>query len=95
MSHLTVVATVTAKAGFEDEVGSILGKLVEPTLKEEGCINYDLHRSIENSAVYVFHENWESKAHLDAHLETAHIKQCQASLDGKTASTELYLLNKI
>ena len=95
MSYLTVVATVTAKSGLEEEVGSTLAKLVEPTLKEDGCINYDLHKSIENPAVYVFHENWESRAHLDKHLETEHIKACQAALEGKTESTELYLLNKI
>ena len=95
MTYLTVVATVTAKEGFEEEVGQTLAKLIEPTLKEDGCINYDLHRSIENSAVYVFHENWESKNHLDKHLETDHIKACQAALDGKTESTELFLLNKV
>ena len=95
MSHLTVVAKVTAKAGFEEEVGNTLGKLVEPTLKEDGCINYDLHKSIEDPAVYIFHENWLSKDHLDKHLETDHIKACQAALEGKTENTELYLLNKI
>ena len=95
MTYLTVVATVKAKAGFEDEVGKTLAKLIEPTLKEEGCINYDLHRSIEDSSIFVFHENWESKAHLDRHLETEHIKTCQAALEGKTESTELYLLNKV
>ena len=95
MSVLTVVATVKAKKGFEKEVGSILKKLIEPTLKERGCINYDLHESINTPGVYVFHENWESKALLDAHLQTDHIKKCQESLDGKTASTELFLLNKI
>lgn len=94
MSHLTVVATVTAKAEFIEEVGAALKALVEPTLKEEGCINYDLHQSIENSAVYVFHENWQSKEHLDAHLATEHIKACQAVLAGKTEKTDLYLLNK-
>ncbi len=95
MSTLTVVATVTAKQGFEQEVGQILKKLIEPTLKENGCLNYDLHESIETAGVYVFHENWTSKKHLDAHLKTAHIKECQAALEGKTASTELFLLNKV
>ena len=95
MSYLTVVATVTAKAGFEQEVGDALQKLIEPTLKEEGCINYDLHKSIEDPVVYVFHENWETKEHLDRHLETDHIKTCQATLEGKTVSTDLYLLNKV
>lgn len=95
MSHLTVVATVTAKVEFIEDVGNALEALIAPTLQEDGCINYDLHKSIENPAIYVFHENWTSKAHLDAHLATAHIKMCQAALDGKTERTELYLLNKV
>lgn len=95
MSHLTVVATVTAKEEFIEDVANALGALIAPTLLEDGCINYDLHKSIENPAVYVFHENWASKAHLDAHLVTEHIKICQAALDGKTERTELYLLNKV
>ena len=95
MSALTVVATVTAKQGFEKEVEQILKKLIAPTLEEDGCINYDLHQSIDTPGVYVFHENWQSKSHLDDHLQTDHIKECQAALDGKITSTELFLLNKI
>ena len=42
--------------------------------KEAGCINYDLHISPEDDGKFLFHENWTSKAHLDAHLKNTHIQ---------------------
>ncbi|MEI7533929.1 MAG: putative quinol monooxygenase, partial [Verrucomicrobiae bacterium] len=44
-----------------------------PTRKEAGCINYDLHALPEVPGKFLFHENWTSQAHLDAHLKSAHI----------------------
>jgi quinol monooxygenase YgiN len=51
---------------------------VAPTLKERGCINYDLHDSPDQPGVLVFLENWESKADLDAHLASPHIDAFRA-----------------
>ncbi len=70
---ITVVATFQARPGKETELKNALIGLVTPTRKEAGCINYDLHASPEDPAKFLFHENWTSKAHLDAHLKTAHI----------------------
>jgi quinol monooxygenase YgiN len=66
---ITVVATHQAKPGKEDELKKALIRLVEPTRKEAGCINFDLHISPENPGKFMFHENWTSRAHLDAHLQ--------------------------
>jgi quinol monooxygenase YgiN len=65
---VTVLAIMTAKAGREDEVLKEMQALIEPTRSEEGCINYDLHRSLEDPAKFMFHENWRSKQDLDQHL---------------------------
>lgn len=73
-SKLSVVAYVEAKPGMEEQVKSNLQALVEPTRREEGCFNYDLHQSADNPALFVFYENWTSKAALDAHLETPHVR---------------------
>ena len=70
---ITVVATFQARPGKKTELKNALIGLVAPTRKEAGCINYDLHASPEDPAKFLFHENWTSKAHLDAHLKTAHI----------------------
>jgi len=71
---ITVVATFQAKPGKEDELKQALIGLLAPTRQEVGCINYDLHVLPEDPARFLFHENWMSKAHLDAHLQSAHIK---------------------
>ncbi|HEY2329688.1 MAG TPA: putative quinol monooxygenase [Verrucomicrobiae bacterium] len=71
---ITVVATFQAKPGKEAELKTALIGLVAPTRKEAGCINYDLHTSPEDPAKFLFHENWLSKAALDAHLQMPHIQ---------------------
>ncbi len=42
--------------------------LVVPSRKDAGCLNYDLHQAQDDPALFLFHENWASKAHLDQHL---------------------------
>jgi quinol monooxygenase YgiN len=71
---VTVVATFQAKPGKEAELKKALIGLVAPTRKEAGCINYDLHALPEDPAKFLFHENWTTKAHLDTHLQSAHIQ---------------------
>ncbi|HWI59301.1 MAG TPA: putative quinol monooxygenase [Bacillota bacterium] len=65
---LTVVAQIKAQPGKEAAVRQELLSLVEPSRKDAGCLNYDLHQAMDNPALFLFHENWTSKAHLDAHL---------------------------
>jgi quinol monooxygenase YgiN len=65
---LTVLAHVKAKAGKEADIHRELLSLVAPSRKDEGCINYDLHQAVDNPGLFMFHENWASKAHLDRHL---------------------------
>jgi quinol monooxygenase YgiN len=78
---ITVVATFQARPGKETELKEILTDLVAPTRKEAGCLNYDLHAAADNPAMFLFHENWTSKAHLDAHLQSAHIKALLPRVD--------------
>ena len=47
---LTILAQVTAAPGKEDFVKSALQALIPPTLKEEGCIQYDMHQDNDNPA---------------------------------------------
>jgi quinol monooxygenase YgiN len=74
MKTITVVATFQARPGKEAELKKALIGLVAPTRLEAGCLNYDLHVRPEDLAKFLFHENWTSQAHLDAHLQSAHIK---------------------
>jgi quinol monooxygenase YgiN len=40
-----------------------------------------LHMSPEDPAKFLFHENWTSKAHLDAYLKNTHIQVLLLRLD--------------
>ena len=74
MNSITVTATFQARPGKEVQLRAALIGLLAPTRKEVGCVNYDLHQSPEDSAKFLFHENWTNKAALDAHLQSAHVK---------------------
>jgi quinol monooxygenase YgiN len=67
-SRISVVAKLKAKPGMEEQVKKELMGLVAPSRKDKGCINYDLHQSVDDPCLFVFYENWESKADLDKHL---------------------------
>jgi quinol monooxygenase YgiN len=71
---LTVIARMRAKPGCEARVEAELLKLVAPTRAEEGCINYDLHKSQIEPAVFMFYENWTSRELLDRHLASPHLQ---------------------
>jgi quinol monooxygenase YgiN len=69
------------KPGLAEKVKQELSALVAPTLVEEGCINYDLHQSLDRAEHFRFYENWTSKEHLDRHLQSAHVKRFIANAD--------------
>lgn len=81
MSPISIVARVKAKAGIEEEVFSRLKSLVEPTRKEDGCISYVLHRSLNDPTLFIFYEKWNSKEAIDRHMQAPHIAPVIASAD--------------
>jgi quinol monooxygenase YgiN len=48
--------------------------LVAPTSIEPGCLRYDLYRSNDDPAVWVFLGRWRSESDMDAHVETKHFR---------------------
>ena len=77
---VTVTATFQARPGQESALRLALLGLLTPTRQEPGCLNYDLHQSAEDSARFLFHENWTDRAALDAHLQTPHVQQVLSGL---------------
>ena len=73
MSQITVIASMKAKPGQEENAYTELMTLVEKTRTEAGCINYDLHRGLEDRSQFVFYENWTSMEALETHWATPHL----------------------
>ena len=76
---LTIVAIATAASGQEAALRAAQEQLVAETVKEPGCLRYELHQSREDSRVLVFVETWASEAQWRAHMEGAATKRFQAS----------------
>jgi quinol monooxygenase YgiN len=78
---LTVIAHMKARPGKEEELKAALESLVEPTTREKGYVNYDMHQALDDPGVFYFYENWESAEDLDAHLAGPHLTQFAGRLD--------------
>jgi len=74
MSTITIVARLTAKSNAIEAVKAEVLKMVAPTRREEGCLEYRLHQDNDNPAVFVFYENWKNQSCLEQHLGSSHHK---------------------
>lgn len=95
MSKLTIVANFIAKNEKIELVKSELLKLVSITLKEDGCIQYDLHQDNENPARFMFYEIWESKDKWLTHMEASHLKAYQKATEGAIEDFSLFEMYKL
>ena len=77
----TIIGTVTARPETRAELETLLAAQVAPTRVEAGCINYDFHVDAADPCVFVFYENWVSRAALDAHLAMPHLQPLFSQLD--------------
>lgn len=90
--YLTIVAKIEAKRDKIEFVKAELLKLIEPTRKEVGCVQYDLHLDNENPALFIFIENWESEEVLQDHANSEHFKAFTKATDG---ALENFIVNKM
>lgn len=68
---LTLVATLVAKAGSEDELQQTLQDLQGASRAEADCIQYDFHKDAEQPRTFHMVEQWRDEAALTAHEATA------------------------
>jgi quinol monooxygenase YgiN len=92
---LTIVARIKAKPGRQDALAAELIKLVAPTLVEDGCLQYDLHRDCEDPGNFLFFENWETKEQWQAHMESPQLKAYMAVADDLVDVFELFRMGKV
>ena len=85
---LTLIVMLRAKDGQHLLLEAELRALVGPTRKEEGCLQYDLHRGADQPGTFLFHEVWESREHHAAHTRTPHFLRWNARKDALLASKE-------
>jgi len=85
---LTLIVLLRAKEGQHPLLEAELRALVGPTRKEEGCLQYDLHRGADQPGTFLFHEVWASREHHAAHTRTPHFLRWNARKDSLLATRE-------
>ena len=69
---IKVVAKNFLKPECVAEAAPLFREMIAATCKEDGCIEYRLFIDTKDPTEYVFVEEWESQAALDAHMKTPH-----------------------
>ena len=68
-----VIAQLKLKPGTSERAAAEARKVVEGTVKEDGCLFYDFNLSVTDPTRLVAVERWESKEALARHNETLHL----------------------
>lgn len=79
---IRVVARLIAKPDRIDDLKAVTLSVLAPTRQEPGCLCYELHQNLQDPTDFTFIEEWESEAALEAHLQSLHIQQGMAKLEG-------------
>ncbi len=83
---VTLMVILRAREGQALLLGAELQALLGPTRREQGCLNFELHRSVDNPEDYLLHEVWASRGAHEEHRRTAHFMRWNARKDALLAS---------
>jgi len=94
MKDLIIVATIAAKPGKEALVRAALERVVPPSRAEAGCLRYDLHGDLADSARFTMLEAWRDAEALAQHEATPHFNELVQAL-GPHADIHVAKLNQL
>jgi quinol monooxygenase YgiN len=86
---VTLVVVLRSKEGQHLLLEAEIRALISPTRKEEGCLQYDLHHSIDQPSLFLLHEVWATRAHHTAHTKTPHFLRWDARKDSLLAHRDV------
>jgi quinol monooxygenase YgiN len=85
---VTQIVILRAREGQETLLEAELRALVGPSRKEEGCLTFDLHRSVDTPGGFLLHEIWASRDAHTEHTHTPHFLRWNAGKDALLTSRD-------
>ena len=104
LSHIHVIAVITAKPGLRDQILSLFLANVPAVLAEDGCLAYEATTDTANAGpaqaafgpdTLVIVEKWASMAALGAHAASAHMKAYAAATKDMVADRKIHILSPV
>lgn len=83
--NVAVHVTFTVRSGMEAQAREAFAELVENSRRDAGCMQYDMHVSVEDGLRYMLYERWESEELLRAHQGAAWMKEFGPKLEAVLA----------
>jgi len=78
LNPLYLIAEIHPDPSKIEEAKAAYLALIAETLKEPGCLLYDLVAE-DHSSSWIMLEKWESRDAWNAHMQTAHVKHINQS----------------
>lgn len=72
---IKVIAKNFAKETKIEKVLELAKELIETTVKEDGCIKYEMYQDEKNPCVLIMIEEWETIETLNNHMSSEHFKK--------------------
>ncbi|SFG28731.1 Quinol monooxygenase YgiN [Halobacillus alkaliphilus] len=94
MGKIAITALFKPKDGHKDALLDELEKVKEASRKEEGCIQYDLHQSVESNTIFLY-EVWKDSVAVQNHIQTVHYKTYRENTEDLLDSREVNKWNFI
>ena len=85
---VTLVVLLRAKEGQAPLLEAEIRALIAPTRREEGCLTYDLHRSVDTPGAFLLHEVWATRDDHRLHTKTPHFLRWDARKDALLANRD-------
>ncbi len=85
---VTLIVILRSREGQETLLEAELRALVGPSRKEDGCLTYNIHRSVEPPGALLLHEVWASREAHTEHTHTPHFLRWNARKDALLASRD-------
>jgi quinol monooxygenase YgiN len=85
---VTLIVILRAREGQETLLEADLRALVGPSRREEGCLAYNLHRSLDTPGALLLHEVWAGREAHTEHTNTPHFLRWNARKDALLASRD-------
>lgn len=72
---IIVLARAQAKSEHADALADVVARTAQASRPDDGCLDYHFYRDVEDGTRFISVEQWESKAHLDAHMNNPAVQE--------------------
>ncbi|HOJ52134.1 MAG TPA: putative quinol monooxygenase [Syntrophales bacterium] len=77
---IVVTAFIKAKEGNGDDLERVIKGYAPKFLEDEGCLEYRVHRRLDDPHLFFFYEKYASDTALKNHSTSPHFKEMGAAM---------------